>query len=292
MIEVVFTIGSYRGDCSLDSWTSAVAAHVVYKHIRRRKIERRIFGRLDADLLLDAARPRERVGSLVRNMLATRAHSPRRGRRRQGLGVRAARRVRLRPPRDRADHRREHGGRADAAHSRPARGPRAHRGRPGARQPARVVEARDERAALRPSRQRGLAHRFGPGSRLRIRTSAPRAIAAIARAIVVAPEATAAPHELRRIRGRRGRAPHGVRRLSAGGTRAPSPSPPRCPDPVAQIVAHPVGGASSVVVSGAQGPLDDGRLLAPGSRVVTPANGRAMLSFSTGSSVLLREGTD
>jgi hypothetical protein len=62
--------------------------------------------------------------------------------------------------------------------------------------------------------------------------------------------------------------------------------------PVAQIVAHPVSGGSSVVVSGAQAPLDDGRLLGPGSRVVTPANGRAMLSFSTGSTVLLREGTD
>ena len=62
--------------------------------------------------------------------------------------------------------------------------------------------------------------------------------------------------------------------------------------PVAQIVAHPVGGGSSVVVSGAQAPLDEGRLLGAGSRVVTPANGRAMLSFSTGSTVLLREGTD
>ncbi len=61
---------------------------------------------------------------------------------------------------------------------------------------------------------------------------------------------------------------------------------------LAQIVAHPVSGGSSVVVSGAQAPLDDGRLLGPGSRVVTPANGRAMLSFSTGSTVLLREGTD
>jgi RNA polymerase sigma-70 factor (ECF subfamily) len=70
MIEVVFTVGSYRGDCSLDSWTSAVAAHVVYKHIRRRKIERRIFGRLDADLLLDVRSP-SRTGreALVRNML-------------------------------------------------------------------------------------------------------------------------------------------------------------------------------------------------------------------------------
>jgi RNA polymerase sigma-70 factor (ECF subfamily) len=70
MIELVSTIGRYRGDCSLDSWTSAVAAHVVYKHIRRRKIERRIFGRLDVDLLLDARSP-SRTGreALVRNTL-------------------------------------------------------------------------------------------------------------------------------------------------------------------------------------------------------------------------------
>ena len=59
-----------------------------------------------------------------------------------------------------------------------------------------------------------------------------------------------------------------------------------------QIVARPVSGGSSVVVSGVQAQLDGGRLLSPGSRVVTPANGRAMLSFSTGSEVLLREGTD
>ncbi len=62
--------------------------------------------------------------------------------------------------------------------------------------------------------------------------------------------------------------------------------------PAAQIIAHPVGGGSKVVVSGAQGPLDGDRALPTGSRVVTPANGRAMLSFSTGTSVLLREGAD
>jgi ferric-dicitrate binding protein FerR (iron transport regulator) len=62
-----------------------------------------------------------------------------------------------------------------------------------------------------------------------------------------------------------------------------------------QIVAHPVGGGSSVVVSGAQAhlePLDDGRALAAGSRVVTPADGSATLSFSSGTSAFLHEGTD
>jgi hypothetical protein len=67
---------------------------------------------------------------------------------------------------------------------------------------------------------------------------------------------------------------------------------PVAPASVPQIVAHPVGGSSSVMISGAQGPLDDGRQLAEGNRVVTPADGRAMLSFATGSTVLLREGTD
>jgi RNA polymerase sigma-70 factor (ECF subfamily) len=57
LIELVTTIDRYRGDCSLDTWTSTISARVVYKHIRRRKLERRVFGVLDADLLADSRSP-------------------------------------------------------------------------------------------------------------------------------------------------------------------------------------------------------------------------------------------
>ena len=43
MIEVVYTIDKFRGDCPLDAWASTVAAHVAFNHIRRRTTERRIF---------------------------------------------------------------------------------------------------------------------------------------------------------------------------------------------------------------------------------------------------------
>jgi RNA polymerase sigma-70 factor (ECF subfamily) len=43
LIELVTTIDRFRGDCSLDSWISMLSARVVYKHIRKRKTERRVF---------------------------------------------------------------------------------------------------------------------------------------------------------------------------------------------------------------------------------------------------------
>lgn len=44
-VEIVRSVDRYRGDSSLEHWAARVAAHVVYKHIRRRKTERKIFDR-------------------------------------------------------------------------------------------------------------------------------------------------------------------------------------------------------------------------------------------------------
>jgi DNA-directed RNA polymerase specialized sigma24 family protein len=35
LIEIVRTIGNYRGDCPLDLWAQTIAAHAVFKHLRR-----------------------------------------------------------------------------------------------------------------------------------------------------------------------------------------------------------------------------------------------------------------
>lgn len=43
LVHVVESLPRYRGDCPLNAWLSVVSANVVYKYIRRRKLERRIF---------------------------------------------------------------------------------------------------------------------------------------------------------------------------------------------------------------------------------------------------------
>ncbi len=71
MIELVSTIDRYRGDCSLDSWTSTITAHAVYKHIRRRKTERRIFGTLEGDHVAEThSHSRTGHDALVRSVLS------------------------------------------------------------------------------------------------------------------------------------------------------------------------------------------------------------------------------
>jgi len=69
------------------------------------------------------------------------------------------------------------------------------------------------------------------------------------------------------------------------------PQPPARAESIA-IVAHPGAGGASLVVSGTQAPLADGRELAAGSRVVTPPSGRAALTFSTGTKIALAESAD
>jgi RNA polymerase sigma-70 factor (ECF subfamily) len=43
MIELVRSLRSFRGECSLDTWTSRVTAHTVFKELRRRRTERNVF---------------------------------------------------------------------------------------------------------------------------------------------------------------------------------------------------------------------------------------------------------
>ena len=43
LVQIIESLPTYRGECPLDAWVSAVSANVVYKHIRRRRLERRIF---------------------------------------------------------------------------------------------------------------------------------------------------------------------------------------------------------------------------------------------------------
>jgi RNA polymerase sigma-70 factor (ECF subfamily) len=49
LFELVDTLGRFRGECPLDAWISIVTARVVYRHIRRRKLERRLFAQVPLD---------------------------------------------------------------------------------------------------------------------------------------------------------------------------------------------------------------------------------------------------
>jgi RNA polymerase sigma-70 factor (ECF subfamily) len=71
LIELFTTIGSYRGECALESWTGTLTARVVWKHLRRRKLERQMFEGITADDSVRLVAPLE-VGTqaLMRGLVA------------------------------------------------------------------------------------------------------------------------------------------------------------------------------------------------------------------------------
>jgi RNA polymerase sigma-70 factor (ECF subfamily) len=67
-IELVDTIEQFRGDCPLNAWVSMIAARVVYKHLRRRKLERRFFSGTPLQLVPDViSGPRQ--SSVLRDLV-------------------------------------------------------------------------------------------------------------------------------------------------------------------------------------------------------------------------------
>lgn len=45
LVELVRSLARFRGECSLDTWVSRVAAHTVFKELRRRRVEYNVIAR-------------------------------------------------------------------------------------------------------------------------------------------------------------------------------------------------------------------------------------------------------
>jgi len=73
MMAFVEGIDRYRGDCSLASWASLIAARVVYKEIRRRRRARRVFDPAVVDE--HAVAPTSVTRALDARSVATRLHT-------------------------------------------------------------------------------------------------------------------------------------------------------------------------------------------------------------------------
>jgi len=68
-IELVGSIERFRGDCPLNAWIGLVTAGVAHKHIRRRRLERRLFTtQLELELELSTRQPSSVLRELVRRV--------------------------------------------------------------------------------------------------------------------------------------------------------------------------------------------------------------------------------
>lgn len=63
-VEIVVSLGRYRGECSLETWAGTIAARTVFKFLRRRKLERQMFEEPGTD------EPPDSVASLGRQLMA------------------------------------------------------------------------------------------------------------------------------------------------------------------------------------------------------------------------------
>ena len=70
MIALIESIERFRGDCPLDGWIATVTAHTVFKHLRRRKLEMRIFAPEEGASLEEAHEPSAERKSTLRTAVA------------------------------------------------------------------------------------------------------------------------------------------------------------------------------------------------------------------------------
>jgi RNA polymerase sigma-70 factor (ECF subfamily) len=70
LIEIIRSLGRYRGDCAVETWAAAVTAKVVFKQLRRRKLERTIFERqTPVDNVPDAGGDVAELRALIRRVI-------------------------------------------------------------------------------------------------------------------------------------------------------------------------------------------------------------------------------